>query len=876
MCRILMLVLVLIVPDSHARAQGQNVTQPVMDMLKRVVGMDVATQFDLSLNPSMAQGFTASTTGEADATNGGMRIAVVASGLPELAYGCGYYLRTEAGMSFAWERNGGNQVRVPEGGLPPLSAPVSLTKKAKWTYYQNVCTQSYSMWWWDWGRWERELDWAALWGVNLVLAYTGQEEIFRTVYNSIGVNDSVLNATFDGPAFLTWSRGQGTFGVGGPLPDYWIKSQHALQIKIMARIRLLGMKGVLPGFQGNVPLALPSLFPAANTSGGWLDALDPLFRTIAHEFAAGVKEDFGATGFVEADGWFSLETGPWLGASAETGGGGVGVDGMDAARPRHPRAKTAGPRVGTFSEATITEADGARAAGSDNADGGFGGCLNGFVVPTEEEAFTRARAVFAAITDADPEATWVYQGYPWFRVYSQGSACNQTALREFVRGFTRAVPKDRLLVLDLVADSPGRALWRYPVDPALGPFAQNASLVWCALNNWGGAVHLGGDIEYVLSETRAAMARPEVTGVGLTPEGIDTSAPYFSLVIDSPWTPQPTAEAWLAEWGAGRCGRKGVKPAEEAYALLYQTVYRPGQPYLWCCSQPRFCPTVHPGERGGVARPSYNTTLLRRALELLVEAAEVEGGCDTEAFRFDIVDVGREWLSMAPCLAALDNVSTTASSTTAAELRAQVAALREVHADVDAMMATDEGFLLGAWLRNSRKVAEWDGSAEVNAEQSAMLADFYEWNSRVQVSTWAGGYSRREWSGMVGTYYSERTAIWLNYTLQSRADGSTTTAAAAATAATAAATAVGRSNEDVSLARRAPVPAPAGYRSFPNRDCNFDDLKHITDCPASPPATAAAAVACLARECNSTAGCLAFNYPGKILKKVERARVCTR
>ena len=45
------------------------------------------------------------------------------------------------------------------------------------------------------------------------------------------VNDTVLNNTFDGPAFLTWSRGQGTFGVGGPLPDYWIESQYALQVQ---------------------------------------------------------------------------------------------------------------------------------------------------------------------------------------------------------------------------------------------------------------------------------------------------------------------------------------------------------------------------------------------------------------------------------------------------------------------------------------------------------------------------------------------------------------------------------------------------------------------------------------------------------------------
>ena len=78
--------------------------------------------------------------------------------------------------------------------------------------------------------------------------------------------------------------GDGTyfgFGTDGPLPGYFMASQHALNVKIMDRLRLLGMKGILPGFQGNVPLAMPELFPHANTSGGWVDALDPLFGTIA-------------------------------------------------------------------------------------------------------------------------------------------------------------------------------------------------------------------------------------------------------------------------------------------------------------------------------------------------------------------------------------------------------------------------------------------------------------------------------------------------------------------------------------------------------------------------------------------------------------------
>ncbi len=33
---------------------------------------------------------------------------------------------------------------------------------------------SYSMAFWNWSRWEQELDWMALQGINLPLAFTGQ------------------------------------------------------------------------------------------------------------------------------------------------------------------------------------------------------------------------------------------------------------------------------------------------------------------------------------------------------------------------------------------------------------------------------------------------------------------------------------------------------------------------------------------------------------------------------------------------------------------------------------------------------------------------------------------------------------------------------
>ena len=36
--------------------------------------------------------------------------------------------------------------------------------------------------WWDWERWEKEIDWMALQGINLPLAFTDQESIWQKVF----------------------------------------------------------------------------------------------------------------------------------------------------------------------------------------------------------------------------------------------------------------------------------------------------------------------------------------------------------------------------------------------------------------------------------------------------------------------------------------------------------------------------------------------------------------------------------------------------------------------------------------------------------------------------------------------------------------------
>lgn len=58
--------------------------------------------------------------------------------------------------------------------------------------------------WWDWARWQRELDWMALNGINMALAFTGQEAVWQRVYLQLGLDQGDVDRHFTGPAFLAW------------------------------------------------------------------------------------------------------------------------------------------------------------------------------------------------------------------------------------------------------------------------------------------------------------------------------------------------------------------------------------------------------------------------------------------------------------------------------------------------------------------------------------------------------------------------------------------------------------------------------------------------------------------------------------------------
>ena len=121
---------------------------------------------------------------------------------------------------------------------------------------------------WNWERWERELDWMAISGINLPLAFTGQEYVWQKVYNELGITNEELLNFFSGPAFFAWQRMGNLQKWGGPIPQSFLDAQYELQIKILGRARAFGMKPVLTAFSGYIPEALTQHYPNVNYTRG--------------------------------------------------------------------------------------------------------------------------------------------------------------------------------------------------------------------------------------------------------------------------------------------------------------------------------------------------------------------------------------------------------------------------------------------------------------------------------------------------------------------------------------------------------------------------------------------------------------------------------
>ena len=584
-----------------------------------------------------------------------------------------YYLTQYCHCQVTWN---GTNLNLPKV-LPVVAQKFHKATPYDYRYYLNYCTFNYSMSWWGWDRWQKEIDWMALHGVNMPLALTGQEYTWYEVYKSMGFTDDDLKDFFCGPAYFSWFWMGNLDGWGGPLPLSWMQSHRNLQQKILRSERELGMKPILQSFTGHVPSAFQKHYPASklkkiNWTNGFadtyiLDTEDPLFAEIGRKFIETQTKLYGTDHLYSAD---------------------------------------------TFNENEP---------------------------PTNDTTYLSelSARVYQAMSNADPKATWVMQGWLFYNDRKFWKTPQIKALLD-------AVPNEHMIILDLAAET--EPVWKR-TDAFYGK-----PWIWNMLNNFGGNIVLFGRMDAAATDPAAALKDPaskQMAGIGLTMEAIEQNPVLYELMTSNTWQSEPiNLDEWIKQYQLNRYGHVN-KYTQQAWKVMRATVYNGGG-NIRDGSESIITgrPTLDSNTVWTHTTFNYKPKEFLPAWDAMVKAIPTCGNSD--GFKYDLVDVSRQALAnyALPLQSKWVNAY---RQKNIADFRKYSRQYLQLISDMDALLATRKDFLLGPWLADARK------QGNTVAEK-----DLYERNARDLITLWGDvnsplhEYSCRQWSGLLNGFYKAR------------------------------------------------------------------------------------------------------------------------
>ncbi len=224
-----------------------------------------------------------------------------------IASGLHRYMREYLHAEVSWT-NWSPQIPV-ELPLPK----VSVYEESPYSFvtYMNYCTFGYTTVYWDWERWEKEIDWMALHGITHPLSLVGVEQVWRNFLSRVGYTDEEAKNFLTGPVYLPWLLMGNMETLGGPMPEEWFDRQVKLQHKILGRMRDYGMEPIFQAFYGMIPSDYKKKYPHVKIieQGKWntfdrpdvLSPLDVEFKRLAKIWYEEYEKLFGRTDYYAGD-----------------------------------------------------------------------------------------------------------------------------------------------------------------------------------------------------------------------------------------------------------------------------------------------------------------------------------------------------------------------------------------------------------------------------------------------------------------------------------------------------------------------------------------------------------------------------------------------
>ena len=611
----------------------------------------------------------------------GNRIVIKGNTWVNIAVGLNWYLKYYAGIHLTWN----NMNTHLQASLPRVASPERHETDLKLRYDFNYCTFSYSMAFWDWKRWQTEIDWMVLHGVNLPLAIVGEEVAWHNMLLKLGYTKEEIGKFIAGPAFLAWWKMNNLEGWGGPLPDSWYNQQEALQKKILKRMHEYGMQPVLPGFCGMMPHDAKAKLGLNVTDGGiWngytrpanLSPTDAHFDKIANLYYAELIKLYGKANYYSMD---------------------------------------------PFHETNDDEAIDYSKAG---------------------------RKVMEAMKRVNPKATWVIQGW------------TENPRPQMIKNMKNG----DLLVLDLFSEC--RPMFGIPSIWKREKGYEQHDWLFCMLENFGANVGLHGRMDQLLhnfySTKQSSPNIQHLKGIGFTMEGSENNPVMFELMSELPWRTECKKEDWIKGYVKARYGKTSPE-IERAWQLLSETIYN--------------CPAGNnqqgPHESIFCGRPSLNNFQVKswskmrnyydpqatlEAAQLMTSIADQYKGNNN--FEYDLVDICRQALADQGRLQYLKTIADYNGFSRKAFAKDAHRFLEMILLQ-DKLLGTRTEFRLGHWTEAARKLGT-----------TQQEKDLYEWNARVQITTWGnrmcadkGGlhdYAHKEWQGILKDFYYKRWKIFMD------------------------------------------------------------------------------------------------------------------
>ena len=604
-----------------------------------------------------------------------------------------------------------SQVTMPDA-IVPVDKVITKESPYEVRYAYNYCTLSYTMPFWGYDEWQRELDYLALNGVNLILDTTATEALWIQYLMNYGYDVDEAKAFVCGYSYKAWWLMGNLEGYGGTVGDQWVLDTVEMARRNQRYMTVLGMQPCLQGFMGALPEHFADVANDTLTAKGYSDIAE-----------------------------YMVAQGDWSGFT------------------RPPILKTTYDGYDELAETFYDTQEYIYGQVTKYYAGDL--AHEGGILPEDLSKAEMSAHILDLMIEADKDAVWVIQS--WL------SNPNKDILEGF--GEKR---EDHVIVLDL--DSTENPHWDNTTNWNGKEFGGTSWVYCMLDNYGGRTGMHGELLTLATQIAYAQQNSEHMKGIGITPEGTELNSVNYDLFWEMVWeTDAIDLDQWIKHYVTRRYGSYSEN-IYQAWQLLIDTAYGSCKEdgtfsyHAGCVNciinmRPSFSPEIVIGDY----KLRYDPVVFEEAVKLFM--SEFDNYKDVECYIFDVVDMLRQLVANTEVayFELICDAYNTGNSEIFAKYKEKLLASILL---LDEISSYQEDGLVGHWIE---KVENWV-TDERNGEYDDYSKEMMEINAKAIISAWSSKtlqtYGHRQYSGMLEDYNYKMWSYWLDAVEEAMQTGS--------------------------------------------------------------------------------------------------------